>query len=326
MAVDRRSWMLMFLAAAGCADRVIAEDGERMRHDLECDISLACGGVQSEADCGEPRNPPSCVHVHQPSMTECIADLSDLADDIEDAEGEERSRLCDASRPQSCDSVYVSRCIPSHPAEGRPLVEHDLMVLPAIDPVDVLARSQAAEPERRAGEHWLEAARIEAASVTAFERLAAELERVGAPGDLVARAREAAREEAEHARLCIGLARDLLGVEVALGPMPIAAMRGEVSVVRLAVESAIEGCIGEAISAARAYEAAQRCTGEVSRVLAAIADDELRHAALAWAIVGWALRSIRRAPRPSPLPSRTGVSRSRRAPVPNSTASRARPR
>ena len=49
------------------------------------------------------------------------------------------------------------------------------------------------------------------------------------------------------------------------------------------------------ISAARAHEAAQRCTGRVATVLAAIADDELRHASLAWSIVGWAVRHDPRA-------------------------------
>jgi hypothetical protein len=51
-----------------------------------------------------------------------------------------------------------------------------------------------------------------------------------------------------------------------------------------------EGCIGETVAAIEAAEALQHCTHDATRaVLARIAEDETRHAELAWRFVAWAL-------------------------------------
>jgi hypothetical protein len=57
--------------------------------------------------------------------------------------------------------------------------------------------------------------------------------------------------------------------------------------VRLAI---VEGCIGETVAAVEAAEASARAADPVVRsVLAKIAEDEGRHAELAWRFVRWAL-------------------------------------
>ena len=52
----------------------------------------------------------------------------------------------------------------------------------------------------------------------------------------------------------------------------------------------LEGCIGETVAALEAAEAARHAIDPVvSAALAAIAEDETRHATLAWRYVGWVL-------------------------------------
>ena len=69
------------------------------------------------------------------------------------------------------------------------------------------AASTCAPLRASAGDFLADAARLEAASIDAFEIVAKELETFGAPAELVARAREAAREERRHARIVSELAR-----------------------------------------------------------------------------------------------------------------------
>jgi hypothetical protein len=159
------------------------------------------------------------------------------------------------------------------------------LVLPAIEPSDALARA-VDDP----GLHWLHAARTEYSSVAAFARLSMELMAHGAPVDLVSRAHAAALDEVDHTHRCLLVARRLLEIDVELGPVRLVPPRLEVTLADLAVESFVHGCIGEALAAARASHAATEAREEIAAVLTAIADDELRHAALAWSIVAWCLR------------------------------------
>jgi hypothetical protein len=60
--------------------------------------------------------------------------------------------------------------------------------------------------------------------------------------------------------------------------------------VRLAVESWIDGCLGEGRAARHAAEAARVATaGEARALQQRIAEDEARHAELAWDVLLWAL-------------------------------------
>jgi hypothetical protein len=126
----------------------------------------------------------------------------------------------------------------------------------------------------------------EAGSVTAFRRLAAELEAHGAPPALVAAARRAAGDEVRHAAAVSRLARARGGRVERVASRPARPR----PLVELAHENAVEGCVHETWAAAQAaYQAATAADAEVRAVAAALAPDEVAHAELAWALHRWAL-------------------------------------
>lgn len=125
---------------------------------------------------------------------------------------------------------------------------------------------------------------LEAASVPAFLRLASELKAHGAPEVLVRAARRAAGEEVRHTRTLRALARQhgasVPAVEHA--PFPVRSLEA------LAVENAREGCVRETFGAVVAgWQARAAEDARVREELGRIAEDELRHAELAWAVEAW---------------------------------------
>jgi hypothetical protein len=127
---------------------------------------------------------------------------------------------------------------------------------------------------------------LEAASITAFRRLARDLASHGAPRELVAAAKRAARDEIRHARAMTRLARRH-GANV---PRVEHAAIEARSLEALAIENAMEGCVGETYGAAlAAWQSRHASDLEIRTAMAAIADDELAHAALGLAIHEWAL-------------------------------------
>lgn len=142
-------------------------------------------------------------------------------------------------------------------------------------------------------EAWLRDALLEHASVASFARFSLELMAVGAPPDMLAAAHEAAGDEVRHAALCFGLASAYAGA--ALAPAPFA-FGGRVEVAsdlpELAARAVREGCVGETLAALQASEQLSRATDAAVRsALATIAEDEARHAELAWRFVAWALQT-----------------------------------
>ncbi len=136
---------------------------------------------------------------------------------------------------------------------------------------------------------WQEQALLEHASVAAFSRLVLDLLALGAPAELVDRAAAATRDEIRHAARCFALASAYAGREIGPGPLPIPPRRGRRTLVRLAVESWREGCVGETLSVGVAAAQLAGATDPVVReVLAGIVRDESEHAALAWDLVAWA--------------------------------------
>jgi hypothetical protein len=125
-----------------------------------------------------------------------------------------------------------------------------------------------------------EAAHLEAASVPAFERLAAELAELGAPDVLVEAARIAAADEVRHAAAMIALGAEPTRVEVRAVP--------ERDAFAIALDNAVEGCVHEAFAAVLcAWQASHAADRDVRRIMGAIADDECTHADLAAAIAAW---------------------------------------
>jgi hypothetical protein len=134
------------------------------------------------------------------------------------------------------------------------------------------------------GEYFARAAYFEAASVHAFERLAAELTTHAAPADLVNAARRAADDERFHARSMQMLARRF-GVEPT---WPEASQLPTRSLLHMACENAAEGCVRETYGAVLGLMSANRAADpEVRTTMHRIAKDECQHADLSWRVASW---------------------------------------
>ncbi len=152
------------------------------------------------------------------------------------------------------------------------------------------ARALPDEVRARVGTHHARAGRMEHASIAAFARFALELLALGAPAELVELTNSAQVDETRHARICFRLAEIYGGVPVGPGPLdvsgPVVGARLR-DIVRTAI---VEGCIGETVAALEAREAARLATDPaLAAVLASIAEDEERHAELAYRFVRWAV-------------------------------------
>ena len=175
-----------------------------------------------------------------------------------------------------------------------------------IEPVDCGAGRKPdgfVVPRRKCGAAaWLSAvATLEAASVTAFARLARALDRLGAPAKLVAAAKRAIADELAHAAAMGRLARRFGGVVEA----PVIEAAREPTLAELAIENAVEGQVGETFGAlVAACQGRAAADPEVRAVFAAIAIDEARHAALAHQLAPWFERRLG-------LPARNAVARAR---------------
>lgn len=204
---------------------------------------------------------------------------------------------------------------PEQPCDyGRPLI---LAGAPRLAPLTRGAgwvtppRPGGVDPAR--AERWARVALAEHASVASFARFALELLAFGAPAELVAGAHAAALDEVRHARLAFGLVGRHAGVSVGPGPLPLTDFTFSADLAAFAAATAAEGCVAETLSALQVAEARDRSTDPAEReVLAVLARDEARHAALAWQTLRWATEQggdpVRRAvaavfAAPPPLPT-----------------------
>jgi hypothetical protein len=151
-------------------------------------------------------------------------------------------------------------------------------------PADYTVRSGATVED-----HLAAVAELEAASVIAFEQLAAELTAHGAPSSFVTRARSFADDERRHARTMRALAR-----RSGANPRRVSVKRAPIrSLVAVACENAVEGCVRETWGALLGALQTQRAADPRLRAaMARIAPDELRHAELAWEVDAWARRRL----------------------------------
>lgn len=157
-------------------------------------------------------------------------------------------------------------------------------ITPHVDELEATQRELLAES-------WARTALAEHASVASFARFGLDLAALGAPPELLADTAHAMQDEIRHAQLAFALASTYAGRSIGPGPLPmhgLAAGGSAEAIVRAAVR---EGCIEETLAAAQAELAAHRATDPIVRaVLTAIADDEARHAVLAWRFVDWAVQ------------------------------------
>lgn len=139
---------------------------------------------------------------------------------------------------------------------------------------------------------WTRVGLMEHASVAAFARFALQLLQLGAPPELLDAAHRAMADETRHARLCFGLAETFDGAPHGPGVLPTSDALMDSDVRNIVLTAVLEGCIGETVAAVEAAEAAEHCASpDLSALLRSIAEDERRHADLAWKFVAWALAS-----------------------------------
>lgn len=184
------------------------------------------------------------------------------------------------------------------PACGRPfLIEREERTAPLGRGLDwaaalpEVASGGALSPEERAAvaRHFAEAALMEHASIAAFARFSLQLLALGAPSDLVEETARAMADETRHARLCFGLAEQYGLPAAAPGKLDVTGALGDIDLLDVVEMVTLEGCIGESGAALEAAWAAEAALEPVVReALAGIAEDEGRHAALAFRFVAWA--------------------------------------
>jgi hypothetical protein len=150
-----------------------------------------------------------------------------------------------------------------------------------------------AETRARLAAVWTEVGRMEHASIASFANLALRLLAAGAPPALIAATHRAALDEVEHARVSFALASSYAGAPVGPGAFAGAAqLDAGGGLEALALETFVDGCVGETVAAAEAgWAAGEARDPAVADALRRIAEDETRHAELAWAIVAWCVRT-----------------------------------
>ncbi|RKH06813.1 ferritin-like domain-containing protein [Corallococcus carmarthensis] len=145
--------------------------------------------------------------------------------------------------------------------------------------------AEACQSPEALGRYFADAAHLEAASVHAFLRLRDELELHGADLGLQDAARRSAMEEVQHARVTDRLARRFGGTP----QRPVVEELPLRTLVDVALENAVEGCVRETYGALLAHHQAMHARDlEVRQAMVRIAEDETRHAALSWDVDQWA--------------------------------------
>lgn len=241
-----------------------------------------------------------------PSGEDALARISDEIDESCQIVNYADEALYDAESEQCCYAVVVA-C----PGDtgfksldgccyGRPYMAEGQARMAAVQPGAAWMHRSSPAP-RIAGmdaalrqalaEKWARDGQAEHSSIAGFHRFALELMAHGAPPELIERAQLAAMQETEHARLCFALASAYAGAPLGPGPLPIgrSASIAE-SLVALAVATAEEGAIGEALAAHGAAVALMRASDPAVRhVLSRVVKEEGAHAELAWATLRWAV-------------------------------------
>jgi hypothetical protein len=206
---------------------------------------------------------------------------------------------------------------------GRPLLDGEDMIVAELregsswlcDPDEVAAPvdrpDSAIDPDvrERLGQLWVEDALMEHAAIAAFERATLELMAMAAPPSLLGEVQAAATDEVEHAMRCFGLAARFSGIAREPGPLAtleprvrgLAALREDQDPespevgedwIRLAVDTFVEGCVGETIATLIARRAQRHCKDPATLTfLERVVDDEGRHAGLAWQTIQWIMEA-----------------------------------
>jgi hypothetical protein len=154
-----------------------------------------------------------------------------------------------------------------------------------------IRRSDWAESLRTraaASDEWAAIAAAEHASIASFARASLELLALGAPAELVEATHRAALDEVRHARIAFALAGGSVGPGLLSSAVEPIAPPTFASFARATFRDA---CVEETLGALEMRKRATNHRGAVARAIASIADDEKRHAELAWRTLAWAVRA-----------------------------------
>ena len=190
-----------------------------------------------------------------------------------------------------------SNCFPSPINKHAVTVPGDVTQIESVMPTSkfiscvALGRKPAGLAEAAIDEHashvaafFAECAHLEAASVVSFERLAAELRDLLAPEELAQKALASRDDEVKHTRMTTKMA-ERLGATVR---PPTIADALDRTPFEIALENAVEGCVKETYAALLAHYQAQHAKDRsLAAMMEVIAEDETRHAALAWEVAEW---------------------------------------
>ncbi|MCA9689679.1 MAG: ferritin-like domain-containing protein, partial [Myxococcales bacterium] len=263
------------------------EDKAPPGHEVETACFPVPDGLQSCEECG-----PDC---QQTNMNGAITQDPDFC------WAEQLMVLCgpDDGVPQVPGSCCYTASYNGILCEGRPCIVDgaprvaslvaradwsDPDIAPTVAGLDATTRAALASA-------WREDGLMEHASIAAFSRFVLQLMAVAAPAWLVEETQRALDDEIEHARLCFGLGDAYGGDHQGPGPLEVEDLLEETAeITDVAVATVVEGCVAETIAALLARAALERARDpEVRRALARIAEDEARHATLAWRFVQWAI-------------------------------------
>jgi hypothetical protein len=266
--------------------------------DADCGADAIClcdsaasptGGTCHPASCRVDEDCPSglCANYERICNTDGFSCVTSQDECLSDADCP--SGVCGAFR--TCDSKY--QCGRPFLVDARPRfapITHSTswravdQLQPRVDHLTAVERAALAA-------HWSHLGQLEHASIAAFARFQLQLLALGAPAELVESCTAALADETAHTRLCFELASAYAGRAVGPGPLDIAGSVEASSLGDIVDLVLVEGCFGETSAALEAFEAA---AGAVDPVICAtyqrIAEDEQRHAELAFRFVRWALR------------------------------------
>ena len=255
-----------------CGDPVGQCVGSTCTSDAECGAGLRCQSYDSSHGCAIARF--ACQTPH------------DTCDSDADCAG----GFCDAASG-------VFTCVMGGCVIGRPfLVEGRERVAPVqarrdwSDDLELPVAGLGLDVRQSAAAAWERIGQMEHASVAAFARFALQLLSLGAPPELVEGATSAMADETRHARLAFGLASRYAGRALGPGPLDVQRSLDDASLLQIVRLVVREGCIGETAAALEVREAAEHAVEpRLAALLRAVAQDETRHAELAFRFVAWAL-------------------------------------
>ncbi|MFV8749039.1 ferritin-like domain-containing protein [Nannocystaceae bacterium ST9] len=239
----------------------------------------------------------ACVAPEPGQTCERLCPEGDCVEDWTNCEGDPQYEVPSAvCGPFEIDGQCCSiGQFPGFCSDGRPFMVDERSRVAAIVGSarvdDERLESLPADLRERLATRWLEIAAAEHASIASFARFTAQLAAHGAPPALIRDALAAAGDEVRHAELALALASGYSGRALDFGRLDArGAFDAPLDLEALVRACVHEGCIGETIAALELAVAAEHCEDpQLAATLAAIAEDEARHAGLAWRFVQWAL-------------------------------------